>query len=862
MLNPRELVRRVPWRGVATILTLLFIVGLLARAHKPLRPGPILPRPNYDRPLRPLGAGGTTAKFKVNGTASSPPGFDAINSQVITLQLETAVAPDVFKTQFFINSVDPNSPQSSMNAPTITLSPSTGIPTTPTDTVTFTMPATGTHTYAVRCVINNGVETATGRVRTEWTYERIVGIRSPTAAIRKMIPGESTQYSARGWTDEQNRMVDTFSGGGPPSGAASGDLGGSYPGPSVVGLTGTANVVAMHGTTIQSDMSVISPTIKQADQTTASTNGQTMTIQGQNATGVTSTGGNVVVKAGTGTSASGTVTLDALGGATLSVSSTAFAVTVGLANLRFTETSSGPAFLHQGRTTDAATGNMQIQSQAPYFAATGTNRNSGNLQFLVPAPVAGGTAGKHQFFVSGTERVNIGTDGTNPAFMTIGTSGAATVGAIRLVNNAFISARNAGSTADLNLLKANATDQAELGVASLVFGSALSGPTITQPDPTNANGQIMTVRAQNANGTNMSGGGLILRTGAPTGTGVSGTLTLATGANGRIGIIDGPSSVGQMTATLRDFKIDQSVVSAAWGQTVATTGSGNAWLLYAQDAQQVGNTRGGDLILQSGLGFGTGIGGTINGRVTIRVGSTDIVNFHDTANGDTMVFQTGASQPTITQATNTSTHGQNMIVKAQDGFQTSGNNDGGSLFLKGGAKLGTGIAGSVFLQSGGNNVIEVIPTEVKISQSFLSFTSSVTAPLISQATNAGANGQIMMINAQGGGTTDKSGGALIMKSGAKTGIGLPGDVQLVSGSSDHYLQLTELAASRRVTALAGAAAITTTQMPASTGDRVIYIANAATVPSANPVGGGILYVEGGALKYRGTSGTVTPIALP
>lgn len=41
---------------------------------------------------------------------------------------------------------------------------------------------------------------------------------------------------------------------------------------------------------------------------------------------------------------------------------------------------------------------------------------------------------------------------------------------------------------------------------------------------------------------------------------------------------------------------------------------------------------------------------------------------------------------------------------------------------------------------------------------------------------------------------------------------------------------------------------------------VIFIANASTVPSANPTGGGILYVDTGALKYRGTSGTVTTIA--
>lgn len=42
-------------------------------------------------------------------------------------------------------------------------------------------------------------------------------------------------------------------------------------------------------------------------------------------------------------------------------------------------------------------------------------------------------------------------------------------------------------------------------------------------------------------------------------------------------------------------------------------------------------------------------------------------------------------------------------------------------------------------------------------------------------------------------------------------------------------------------------------------DGVFYIGNATAVPTGNPVGGGVLYVEAGALKYRGTAGTVTTL---
>ena len=44
------------------------------------------------------------------------------------------------------------------------------------------------------------------------------------------------------------------------------------------------------------------------------------------------------------------------------------------------------------------------------------------------------------------------------------------------------------------------------------------------------------------------------------------------------------------------------------------------------------------------------------------------------------------------------------------------------------------------------------------------------------------------------------------------------------------------------------------------GSKVIGIANASVVPTTNPVGGGVLYVQAGALRWRGSSGTVTTIA--
>lgn len=43
------------------------------------------------------------------------------------------------------------------------------------------------------------------------------------------------------------------------------------------------------------------------------------------------------------------------------------------------------------------------------------------------------------------------------------------------------------------------------------------------------------------------------------------------------------------------------------------------------------------------------------------------------------------------------------------------------------------------------------------------------------------------------------------------------------------------------------------------GAKVVFIANRTTAPTVNPVGGGIMYAEGGALKWRGSAGTTTTI---
>lgn len=80
------------------------------------------------------------------------------------------------------------------------------------------------------------------------------------------------------------------------------------------------------------------------------------------------------------------------------------------------------------------------------------------------------------------------------------------------------------------------------------------------------------------------------------------------------------------------------------------------------------------------------------------------------------------------------------------------------------------------------------------------------------------------------------------------------DVQLTDSADGTVAFLAEARATQ-----ANLSLLTNTKSYGS-GVGVIFIANRNTAPTVNPTGGGIMYVEAGALKFRGSSGTVTTIA--
>jgi hypothetical protein len=238
--------------------------------------------------------------------------------------------------------------------------------------------------------------------------------------------------------------------------------------------------------------------------------------------------------------------------------------------------------------------------------------------------------------------------------------------------------------------------------------------------------------------------------------------------------------------------------------------------------------------------------------------------------------------------------GTGGLLKLQAGSSTSGT--GGQLQLYSGGPTAT--PGLITIQAGGNSAnatIWINQTSIELGGAganvaniyleaptitfrdnsnnpilTLSHTTGTTNPTYSVAANVtgftlkqadlttnSGTGATFTIQSQNETGTTSVGGPLHLVSG--TGTTSAGAIRAKLGGNT-MIEAAEVAAGRRVVSLAFGSDLTTTQMPANTGDRVVFLADAATVPTANPVGGGIWYSSGGSLYWRNPSGQVTQIA--
>ena len=154
----------------------------------------------------------------------------------------------------------------------------------------------------------------------------------------------------------------------------------------------------------------------------------------------------------------------------------------------------------------------------------------------------------------------------------------------------------------------------------------------------------------------------------------------------------------------------------------------------------------------------------------------------------------------------------------------------------------------------------------------VSSTSTSTGAIIASAGGIGCSGNLNVggsANITGnvaiGKTTSASGALEVVGTIVATNNGGLSDVQLyvnpnASGTYSILQAFKQSVGDRDLQILTKNLAIGSSAGPSFGGGYgCLFIANRTTAPTTNPVGGGLLYAEAGALKWRGSSGTVTII---
>lgn len=253
----------------------------------------------------------------------------------------------------------------------------------------------------------------------------------------------------------------------------------------------------------------------------------------------------------------------------------------------------------------------------------------------------------------------------------------------------------------------------------------------------------------------------------------------------------------------------------ASGANAGGSFTGGTATVRAGDATGASGTRlGGSLTLRSGTG------GTRAGNIFLQVGSTAV--FQSYASGD----------PGVNGETRINTAGSTMRLGASTGYQ---------LLI---ATTGLTIVATTLQFENGQTPVVKQQDETSGTTGKL-FTYSGQDVTTSNATTVGGARIDKAGDASGTGTGGRTGGAYTIRSGiGSTGSGTlaDGDLTIQRGASAQ-IQLVK-PSSGLVIGLVRTSAVTSTQMPANTGDGVIYVGNATTAPSTgNPVSGNILWAQ-------------------
>jgi hypothetical protein len=302
---------------------------------------------------------------------------------------------------------------------------------------------------------------------------------------------------------------------------------------------------------------------------------------------------------------------------------------------------------------------------------------------------------------------------------------------------------------------------------------------------------------------------------------VTGTATLGYGAvdlanaNAVTGIL--PAANLSLDGASSPLAFLKSASASIGLQALTSSGGGNQLSVVGQAGHTSGN--GGTIAIQGGAAAGNLTGGTAQMIAGAGAG---------TGAGGTAIFNGGAGG---------ATNGTGGISSLGGGAGGGVNGSGGAAMVIGGSASGTGAGGESSMLAGAGGL-------------------SGTGGDATVRSGSGLTLGVTRIEGATATATNANGGEVVLDGGLPNGTGVYGTITLRSSLT--ILSAAQLPGPRHVLALCGSA--NTTVMPANTGDKVIFIANASTTPTASAVGGGILYVSAGALRYRGSSGSDNQIA--
>ncbi len=426
---------------------------------------------------------------------------------------------------------------------------------------------------------------------------------------------------------------------------------------------------------------------------------------------------------------------------------------------------------------------------------------------------------------------------------------------------------------------------------------------------------------QDATGSGVTGNPLTIQAQKSTGTGatVGGKLVLASGTGATAGAVQiqaGSTTVAQLAKASGDF-VQLGVTPAGTGVLRLSYGDAAKWRNFGNSADLTVYQTGIGTSGNNNINFGdTGTTTTVlqGGSITLNIGST--IRAALSATQLTMSFanltfsnSNLASAPMITQlAESTLPTAAAMTIQAQGNSVNAGT--AGALNLLAGDESGTGatVGGALLLRSGngatvgnvslsagtslnlidygvttastltigngtvntvnynvnglgtghifqmnGGNVFAITSSSITTARTNFQFTTGSSSIQIADTLATTGTFASITIKAQGGGglTGNYTAGSSVIQGGdvsvGTSGTHTGGDVLLRGGQGG-------------ATANNGNISLGSVAPVWNGGAGILFVSNAFALPTANPTGGGYLYVDTGALKYRGSSGTITMIA--